>query len=168
MRNLTLTYPEKPMSRALTCLALLLASLMVGCASYAPHASLVGADRNAVIAAMGAPSRERAMPDGRRMEYPRGQNTYFVSLDRAGKVLSWENVLTSANYDKIQPGMSADEVERLIGPAMTRWSVARGDLSVWNYPFQRSVCKLFQLTVSPQGRVVSAGHGYDPDCDSSW
>jgi outer membrane protein assembly factor BamE (lipoprotein component of BamABCDE complex) len=68
---------------------------------------------------MGKPETERTFTDGsKRLEYPRGPqglNTYMVDIDRDGKLQAITQVLTAANFAKIQLGMSEDEVRRLLG-----------------------------------------------------
>ena len=68
---------------------------------------------------MGRPETERTFTDGsKRLEYPRGPqglNTYMVDIDRDGKLQAITQVLTAANFAKIQLGMSEDEVRRLLG-----------------------------------------------------
>jgi len=68
---------------------------------------------------MGKPETERTFTDGsKRFEYPRGPqglNTYMVDIDRDGKLQAITQVLTAANFAKIQPGMTEDEVRRLLG-----------------------------------------------------
>jgi outer membrane protein assembly factor BamE (lipoprotein component of BamABCDE complex) len=68
---------------------------------------------------MGKPETERTFTDGsKRLEYPRGPqglNTYMVDIDRDGKLQAITQVLTAANFARIQPGMSEDEVRRLLG-----------------------------------------------------
>jgi outer membrane protein assembly factor BamE (lipoprotein component of BamABCDE complex) len=62
---------------------------------------------------------EPVFTDGsKRLEYPRGPqglNTYMVDIDRDGKLQAITQVLTAANFAKVQPGMSEDEVRRLLG-----------------------------------------------------
>ena len=77
------------MRTLLKCLCLL-TGVLAGCTSFAPSGGLIGQDRTAVIADMGPPSRERQLPSGSRLEYPRGpfgKSTYFVFLDASGKVI---------------------------------------------------------------------------------
>jgi outer membrane protein assembly factor BamE (lipoprotein component of BamABCDE complex) len=68
---------------------------------------------------MGKPETERTFTDGsKRLEYPRGPqglNTYMVDIDRDGKLQAITQVLTAANFAKVQMGMSEDEVRRLLG-----------------------------------------------------
>ncbi|MGF6723116.1 outer membrane protein assembly factor BamE (lipoprotein component of BamABCDE complex) [Paraburkholderia sp. GAS41] len=68
---------------------------------------------------MGKPETERTFTDGsKRLEYPRGPqglNTYMVDIDRDGKLQAITQVLTAANFARVQPGMSEDEVRRMLG-----------------------------------------------------
>ncbi|MGF6778182.1 hypothetical protein [Paraburkholderia sp. GAS334] len=68
---------------------------------------------------MGKPETERTFTDGsKRFEYPRGPtglNTYMVDIDRDGRLSAITQVLTAGNFAKIRPGMSEDEVRRLLG-----------------------------------------------------
>ena len=68
---------------------------------------------------MGKPETERTFTDGsRRLEYPRGPqglNTYMVDIDPDGNLQAITQVLTAANFAKVQLGMSEDEVRRLLG-----------------------------------------------------
>jgi outer membrane protein assembly factor BamE (lipoprotein component of BamABCDE complex) len=68
---------------------------------------------------MGTPETERTFTDGsKRFEYPRGPqglNTYMIDIDRDGKLQAITQVLTAANFAKVQMGMSEDEVRRLLG-----------------------------------------------------
>ena len=68
---------------------------------------------------MGKPETERVFDDGsRRLEYPRGPqglNTYMVDIGPDGTLQAITQVLTAANFAKIRPGMTEDEVRRLLG-----------------------------------------------------
>ncbi|WP_323122206.1 hypothetical protein [Burkholderia alba] len=68
---------------------------------------------------MGKPETERVFADGaRRLEYPRGpmgNETYMVDIDSDGHFVAATQVLTAANFAKIRPGMTEDEVRRLLG-----------------------------------------------------
>jgi len=158
------------MRTLLKCLCLL-TGVLAGCTSFAPSGGLIGQDRTAVIADMGPPSRERQLPSGSRLEYPRGpfgKSTYFVFLDASGKVIGWENVLKTENFDKITAGMTGSEVEFLIGESKSSFGVGFQNHRVWNYPFQNSICRVFQVELTPDGKVDSTGFGYAPECGSSW
>ena len=68
---------------------------------------------------MGEPETARTYADGsKRLEYPRGPqglNTYMIDIDPDGKLQAITQVLTAANFAKIRPGMTDDEVRRLLG-----------------------------------------------------
>lgn len=153
---------------------LLLVSLLmvcVGCVSYAPSMSLTGQNREAVIKAMGPPHSEVVQPNGLRLVYPRGpagKNTFFVHLDTSGRVTHWEDVLVASNFQRITPGMTREEVVNLIGPSLNYWSVAKGNHTIWNYPFVNSICQIFQVEITPEGRVDTTGYGYAPECGNDW
>jgi outer membrane protein assembly factor BamE (lipoprotein component of BamABCDE complex) len=68
---------------------------------------------------MGEPETERTFTDGsKRFEYPRGPqglNTYMVDIGPDGRLQAITQVLDAANFAKIRPGMTEDEVRRLLG-----------------------------------------------------
>lgn len=68
---------------------------------------------------MGQPETERTFTDGsKRLEYPRGPqglNTYMVDIGPDGKLVAVTQVLTAENFAKVRPGMTDDEVRRLLG-----------------------------------------------------
>jgi outer membrane protein assembly factor BamE (lipoprotein component of BamABCDE complex) len=68
---------------------------------------------------MGRPDTERTFTDGsKRLEYPRGPqglNTYMVDIGPDGKLVAVTQALTAENFAKIRPGMTEDEVRRLLG-----------------------------------------------------
>ncbi|MCO8626303.1 outer membrane protein assembly factor BamE domain-containing protein [Burkholderia multivorans] len=72
-----------------------------------------------VRATMGKPDIERTFTDGsKRLEYPRGpmgNQTWFVDLDPNGRYTGATQVLTAENFAKVRPGMTEDEVRRLLG-----------------------------------------------------
>ena len=150
---------------------LVLTAALSACTSFAPNSSLTGQPREAVIQAMGQPHSVVSEGQGQRMVYPRGpfgKGTFFVHLDAAGRVTHWEDVLNVANFHRITPGMTTAEVENMIGPSLSKWGVWQGGQTIWDYPFHNSVCQMFQVAVTPEGRVASAGYGYAPECGSVW
>jgi len=68
---------------------------------------------------MGKPETERVFTDGsKRLEYPRGpmgNQTWFVDLDGNGRYAGATQVLTADTFAKVRPGMTEDEVRRLLG-----------------------------------------------------
>jgi len=142
--------------------------LIVGCTGI-PTESLIGQSRGDVVRLLGNPHDEIVVSDGRILIYPMGpagKGTYFVQLDHSGRVIRWEDVLTYPNFRKIKVGMHIDEVRRIIGPAIWRWRVVKDQQTIWNYPFNNSICQMFQIAVTPDNKVAEVGFGYAPDCES--
>ena len=138
------------------------------CTGMGPHTELLGKDRGAVLAKMGAPAQERQTSVGTRLVYPRGpmgKGTYVFDLDAQGMVKGVEDVLTPANFAKITAGMGGDDVERLIGPTGSIRSTAQG-YNLWMYPFYNSVCQLFMVEMSAQNKVLSTANAPAPECEN--
>lgn len=47
---------------------------------------------------------------------PEGTKTYFMTVTPDGKLQTIDQVLTEANFARIQPGMAREDVEAIIGP----------------------------------------------------
>jgi hypothetical protein len=116
-------------------LLVLLAALLSGCAGH-PLTSYhlqPGTPRDAVVAQLGQPTRMVRTPGGERLQYslqPFGQTAWMVDLDSAGRVVRSRQVLTAAEFNRIEPGAwTRADVEREFGPP------ARVDsVSSWNGP----------------------------------
>ena len=151
-------------------LTLALTALLAGCAStpaYEPKRDMLGKTRTDVVSVMGSPAVEQPTPTGVRMVYPRGpygRHTYVVTLDSAGTVTGWEQVLTEENFGKILPGMTAIQVESLIGPSFVKTELARKRGEFWAYRFHSPFCIWFEVEFDIDARVRSAGYGLPPEC----
>lgn len=68
---------------------------------------------------------------------PGGLQTHFLHFAADGRLSARENVLDAAHFARIRPGMTEDEVVRLIGPPVPSWTVyfaARDELVYeWRY-----------------------------------
>ena len=111
--------------RLLTTLALC-AALLAGCATPDRDARLQpGVSRSEhVIALYGPPKRVWPEADGgRTLEYssqPMGRHCYMVRLAADGRLLSVEDGLSPAGRARIEPGMTPEQVSRLLGRERTR------------------------------------------------
>lgn len=156
----------------------ILAALLAACAigPYSPRGVPPGAPRAEVLRIMGAPTAVYTMPDGHeRLEYnhmPAGRQTFMVDLDASGHMAHWENVLDERHFAAIQPGMSREDVLRLIGPPAFTSNYARPEPGVtWNYGFETPLrCIVFQVPFSvATGKVVEQGaYPSDPRCADEW
>ena len=86
-------------------------------------------------------STESGEPDGSvQLAYPRGPagtQTFMARLGPDGKLLRIDKVLRPEVFARIQPGMTQEQVLRLIGPPQPHWTQyfkARDEL-VWEWLF---------------------------------
>ena len=134
------------------------AALLFGCAGnpFRGHNVEPGTPREAVIARLGQPTQVVRLATGERLQYslqPFGQYAWMVDLDASGKVVSSRQVLTAAEFHRIEAGKwTRDDVEREFGrparidgvaswngPIMTyRWNDG-SDMFYWVYLDQRNV-----------------------------
>lgn len=146
---------------------LLMGWLLQACSAYAPPTPLVGMDRNAVVMRFGAPETERQTPNGTRMEFPSGpygRQTWFVYLDAAGIVTRAEQVLTEENFRRVDVGMAQDQVRQLLGRPGEVQLLGRERGMVWSYRYLNYDCTWFQVELSLQQQVRSAGFAPRPEC----
>ncbi|MEO7391723.1 MAG: hypothetical protein ABIU58_06085 [Ramlibacter sp.] len=119
-----------------------------------------GSAREAVIARMGQPQRVVSLTAGERYQYslqPHGQFAWMIDLDASGRVVQSRQVLTKANFNRIEPGKwTRDDVEREFGrpawvdgvaswkgPIMTyRWRDTVGsDMFYWVYLDEQNIVR---------------------------
>ena len=116
--------------------------LLSGCAAYDGRGLQPGVASLADIErVMGPPAlRWPEAAGGEKLAYPRGPvgvHTYMVWVDPAGRLVASENVLQTKYFARIQPGMTQEQVLRLIGPPQPHWTQyfkARDEL-VWEWLF---------------------------------
>ena len=111
---------------------------------------------------MGEPETERTFTDGsKRLEYPRGPagtNTYMVDLDPNGRFVAVTQVLTAENIAKVRPGMSQDEVRRLLGKPTTIAEYPLKKERVWSWHWLEDGVNqdaMFNAHFGPDGIVVT-------------
>ncbi len=89
--------------------------------------------------AMGVPETTWEEENGARiLEYPKGPEgarTWIFSLDPTGKLVEYHQALTAQNLARVQPGMSRDDVRRLLGKPRTVVPFRRLNEEVWDYRF---------------------------------
>jgi hypothetical protein len=152
--------------------ALLLAALLAGCTSYGPQSLPIGATQDDTTRRLGPATARMALPDGgTRLEYARGpfgRHTYMLDFDAVGRLQRWEQVLTEANFNTIQPGMDGKAVQALIGHSFDQRvvGIAERRQTVWAYRYETPFCQWFQVGIDGQGKVMDTSYGPDPLCDS--
>lgn len=99
---------------------------------------------------MGQPDTVWEEADGSRtLEYPKGPEgarTWMFSIDRFGKLQDYRQVLTKENFARIQPGMTRDDVRRLLGKPGGMVQFKRKNEEVWDWRFLDGVdVKMFNV-----------------------
>lgn len=142
--------------------------LLSACSSYAPPADVAGLGRDQVLQRMGPPETEARLPDGStRLEFPHGpygRETWFVYLDASGHATGAEQVLDEKHFLTIVPGMPESEVRTRLGRPGEVQVLGRGRGKVWSYRYENPFCQWFQVEISAEHIVRSAGYGEPPEC----
>ena len=92
-----------------------------------------------VRAQFGVPETIWQEPDGSRtFEYPRqpmGARNYMITIGTDGKMSSLRQVLAPHNFEKIQPGMTQEQIRRMLGkPAkMMPYQLKQTEEWYWNW-----------------------------------
>jgi len=92
-----------------------------------------------VRSAMGQPALDLPWPDGtRRLVYPRGPlgtQTFMADLGRDGVLIGVHQALADDTFNNIRPGMTRDDVLRMIGPPGETMAFARQGTIAWDYRY---------------------------------
>jgi hypothetical protein len=147
--------------------SLLLCLLLAACSGFAPPNALIGMSRDQLLARMGQPDIERQYSDAARLEFPSGpfgKHTWFVYLDAGGHVSRAEQALNEQSFILINPGMSQDDVRKILGRPGEVQLLGRSRGVVWSYRYENNSCLWFQVELSMEQQVRSAGYGDPPEC----
>jgi hypothetical protein len=125
-----------------------------------------GMSREEVLASYGAPTRVVPLATGTRLQYsgqPLGRFANMVDLDAAGKVVSARQVLTPAEFSRIQPGQwSRSDMEREFGPPASIDHVASWRGEIMTYRWQDNIMNMFFYAYLDGNNVVQrTGQGID-------
>ncbi len=119
-----------------------------------------------VRAQFGEPEVVHDEADGSRtFEYPRqpeGQTNYMITIGADGKMSALRQVLKSADFAKITPGLTQPQVRRLLGRPAKVSAYALKQEEVWDWRFlDGQAAKLFSVTFDRDGRVVGSATSDD-------
>jgi len=113
--------------------AFLLAALAAGCASFS-SVSPGDSDVN-VKDKVGEPVTVWKNPDGSELwQYPRGYyatQTFVITMGADRRVEEIHQALAEPYFSKIVPGMSRDDVYRILGRPREIWAFAARDEETW-------------------------------------
>ena len=149
-------------------LLIALVALLAGCAGnpFTGYDIARGTPRDAVIARMGPPYRVVRLPEGERLQYslqPYGQHAWMVDLDASGRVVQARQVLTEANFHRIQPGWTREDVEREFGRPAWIDGVAswRGSVMTYRWRDVANSDMFYYVYLDEQGIVRRAHPGME-------
>jgi hypothetical protein len=171
--NETIKHKVKCAARTAAGLALLLSLFSLSaCAPLARRTPAVGAPLAEVTARLGQPNAVYPDPNGGQvLEYrgqPMGQFQYMARIGPDGRLLSYEQVLTTENFARVEVNLwSKDDILRHFGrPAeVARDRVNDGD--VWSYRYKEKGVwnSLMNVYFNRRGIVLRMGVSADPRLD---
>jgi hypothetical protein len=112
---------------------------------------------------MGEPASVSRDGDKEIWEYPlgpEGVRTYMMTVNAQGTIEKIDQVLTDANFKRIQPGMTIIEVRRILGrnSKEQRFGMSPTELT-HKYKFNNGVeDQYFDVTYTADGRVKETGY----------
>lgn len=143
-------------------IALTTACIAAGCASYGGSGLRPGVSTEGEVrAVMGAPAMEFATEDnGRRLVYPRGPlgtQTFMADVGGNGVLRTVQPVLNDDTFYRIQPGLTREQVLRMIGPPGDTMAFSRTGHQAWDYRYVDTwgYQAIFSVTFDRDGIVVS-------------
>lgn len=117
-------------------------ALLAGCATPERDARLQpGTSREAdVVALYGQPGRVWPDPDGgRTLEYatqPLGRHAWMVQLAADGRLVGVRDGLSPEGRARVAPGMTAEQVSRLLGRERSRVFFRHSGEEVWDWTIE--------------------------------
>ena len=162
----------RTVQKALVALGMLLA--LIGCDNQRIAELEEGVATEAdVRARFGAPETVWDEPDGSRVfEYnrqPAGQRNFQITVGPDGRMTALRQVLTPANFAKVQPGMAMEEVRKMLGkPARITPFELKGEVAYdWRYLEPPNTHMVFTVYFDRDYRVLRTGSVVDPDQSST-
>ena len=118
---------------------------------------------------MGQPDTVWEQEDGARtLEYPKGPEgvrTWMFDIDRSGKLSDYRQVLSEATFGAIRPGMSRDEVRRMLGrpKSVAEYRLKNEEVWDWRYLDPTNTPRFFNVHFDKgTGRVTQTSSSPDP------
>jgi outer membrane protein assembly factor BamE (lipoprotein component of BamABCDE complex) len=118
---------------------------------------------------MGRPETVWEEDDGRRtLEYPKGpmgHRTWFFEIGKDGKLADYRQVLTEENFANIKPGMSMDQVRRMLGKprSISQFKLKNEEVWDWTYMQPTQKTRLFNVHFDiASGKVTGTSTSEDP------
>jgi Domain of unknown function (DUF4309) len=99
---------------------------------------------------------------------PSGHRNYMISIGQDGKMTSLRQVLTPANFAKVQPGMMMEEVRKMLGKPMrvVPYELKKETYYNWRYLDAPNTSMVFSVVMDSNMRVLRTESGLDPEAES--
>jgi hypothetical protein len=150
---------------------------------FAAFLALIGCDQQRILeleegvateadvrAKFGEPEKIWDAEGGARIfEYnrqPAGHRNYMITIGTDGKMSALRQVLTPANFAKIQPGMMMEEVRKMLGKPMQVIPYALKKETYYNWRYledQGNTSKIFSVVMDSNLRVLRTESMLDPE-----
>jgi len=165
-----------PIARTLHGAALALGALLLSaCTVLLRQPPPPGTPLAGVTAALGQPAASYAEPDGGQvLEYrgqPMGQFQHMARMSPDGRLLSYEQVLTSENFAKVKiDSWTKDDILRNFGRPAETSRVAFHDYEVWSYRYKEAGVwnSMMHVHFDQRGVVRQMLNGPDPMYDEKF
>jgi hypothetical protein len=158
-----------------TVLAAALALSLSACAQLFRQPPPTGAPLAEVTAKLGQPNAVYSEPDGGQvLEYrgqPMGQFQHMARIGPDGRLVSWEQVLTSENFGKVKIDQwTKDDVLRHFGHPAETSRVGYHNYEVWSYRYKEAGVwnSMMHVHFDQQGVVRQMLNGPDPMYDDRY
>lgn len=123
------------------CILAIFTIVLAGCASW-NRSPPAGSTVDAVISELGQPSARHRDGEDTVLEYasgPSGQQTYMARIGPDGRLISYEQVLTSARFAAVQIGKDDEaSILRSFGRPAETYTLPLKDLHVWAYRYKEA------------------------------
>lgn len=129
----------------------------------------VGASEAAVLASLGQPTGRYALDDNTMLEYAQGpldQTTYMARLGPDGRLLSFEQVLTSEKFASV--ALKRDTKQSILARFgrpndVVHYASVDGDVWLYRYKEQKVWDSMMHVEFDSNGVVQAMVNGPDPD-----
>ncbi len=100
---------------------------------------------------------------------PTGHRNYMISIGQDGKMASLRQVLTPANFAKVQPGMMMEEVRKMLGKPMrvVPYELKKETYYNWRYLDAPNISMVFSAVMDSNMRVLRTESGLDPEANAN-
>lgn len=115
----------------------------------------------------GEPAAVFDEPDGSRtFDYPRqpeGAVNYLITIGPDGRMSALRQVLTPRNFERVQPGMTAEQVRRLLGRPAKQQTYALKQQTEWDWRWRDGQqAKVFNVVFDADMKVLRSAVMDDP------